>query len=113
MAGSRKVPLIERRVRTDFARAVDDDSRGLPEYAPSSARRAVSSVPTTAQPGRIRPRASVVLRVAAMDRGPLHLLLGSDAVETVGRSDTARMEADRSAGTGVSNRLCPGDPGVA
>jgi NAD(P)-dependent dehydrogenase (short-subunit alcohol dehydrogenase family) len=47
------------------------------------------------QPGDPVKAASVILYITSLDRPPLRLLLGSDAVHTVEQSDIARLEADR------------------
>jgi hypothetical protein len=39
--------------------------------------------------------AAVIIQVAAMERPPLRLLLGSDAVRIAEQVDLARIEADR------------------
>jgi NAD(P)-dependent dehydrogenase (short-subunit alcohol dehydrogenase family) len=101
--------------RTDFAGPSTTIHAGLPEYdAVVGAAARFQRAYNGKQPGDPAKAASVVLRVAAMDEPPLHLLLGSDAVETVGRSDAARMEADRKwRELSVSTDFAQGDPGVA
>jgi NAD(P)-dependent dehydrogenase (short-subunit alcohol dehydrogenase family) len=111
-----KVSIIEPGgFRTDFAGPSTTIHAGLPEYdAVVGAAARFQRAYNGKQPGDPAKAASVVLRVAAMDEPPLHLLLGSDAVETVGRSDTARMEADQKwRDLSVSTDFAQGDPGVA
>jgi hypothetical protein len=47
------------------------------------------------QPGDPIKAAAAVIHVASLDKPPLRLLLGSDAVRLAGQNDIARVEADR------------------
>jgi NAD(P)-dependent dehydrogenase (short-subunit alcohol dehydrogenase family) len=79
------------------ARANQDTPDLLPEYEPSvgAVAKALQSLwgQETSDPAKV---AQVVLRLAASDRLPAHLLLGSDAVQYAGEAEAARAaEADR------------------
>src|SRR5882724_2358574 len=85
-------------MRTNWgARANQDTPDLLPDYAPSVGAVIASLKPLwgqeTSDPARV---AQVILRLAASDRLPAHLLLGSDAVQYVGQAEEARAaEAER------------------
>ena len=85
-------------MRTNWgARANQDTPDLLPEYEPSvgAVAQALQSLwgQETSDPAKV---AQVVLRLAASDRLPAHLLLGSDAVQYAGEAEAARAaEADR------------------
>ena len=84
-------------MRTNWgARANQDIPELLPAYAPSVGAVVQALQPLwgqeTSDPARV---AQVVLRLAASDRLPAHLLLGSDAVQYAGEAEAARAaEAD-------------------
>jgi NAD(P)-dependent dehydrogenase (short-subunit alcohol dehydrogenase family) len=85
-------------MRTNWgARANQDTPDLLPDYEPSvgSVVKALASYwgHETSDPVKV---AQVILRLAAADRLPAHLLLGSDAVKHAGDSDATRAaEAER------------------
>jgi NAD(P)-dependent dehydrogenase (short-subunit alcohol dehydrogenase family) len=85
-------------MRTNWGvRAHQDIPDLLPEYVPSVGAVIESLQPLWGQensdPARV---AQVILRLAASERLPAHLLLGSDAVEYAGQAEAARAaEADR------------------
>jgi len=85
-------------MRTNWgARANQDTPDLLPEYEPSvgAVAQALQSLwgQETSDPAKV---AQVVLPLAASDRLPAHLLLGSDAVQYAGEAEAARAaEADR------------------
>ncbi len=85
-------------MRTNWgARAHKDIPDLLPEYAPSVGAVIESLKPLwgreNSDPARV---AQVILRLAASDRLPAHLLLGSDAVQYAGQAEAARAaDADR------------------
>jgi NAD(P)-dependent dehydrogenase (short-subunit alcohol dehydrogenase family) len=82
-------------MRTNWgARANQNTPALLPEYEPSVGAivKALQSLwgQETSDPARV---AQVVLRLAASDRLPAHLLLGSDAVQYAGEAEAARAAA--------------------
>jgi NAD(P)-dependent dehydrogenase (short-subunit alcohol dehydrogenase family) len=85
-------------MRTNWgARAHQDTPDLLPEYAPSVGAVIESLKPLwgqeTSDPARV---AQVILHLAASERLPAHLLLGSDAVQYAGQAEEARAaEAER------------------
>jgi len=85
-------------MRTNWGtRANQDTPALLPEYEPSVGAVAKALQPLwgqeTSDPAKV---AQVILRLAASDRLPAHLLLGSDAVQFAGQAEVARAaEADR------------------
>jgi len=85
-------------MRTNWGtRANQDTPALLPEYEPSVGAVAKALQPLwgqeTSDPAKV---AQVILRLAASDRLPAHLLLGSDAVQFAGQAEAARAaEADR------------------
>jgi NAD(P)-dependent dehydrogenase (short-subunit alcohol dehydrogenase family) len=85
-------------MRTNWgARANQDIPELLPEYEPSVGAVVKALQPLwgqeTSDPARV---AQVVLRLAASERLPAHLLLGSDAIQYAGEAETARAaEAER------------------
>jgi hypothetical protein len=85
-------------MRTNWgARANKDTPDLLPDYEPSvgAVANALKSVwgQEKSDPARV---AQVVLRLAASDRLPAHLLLGSDAVQYAGQAEAARAaDAER------------------
>ena len=85
-------------MRTNWgARANQDIPDLLPEYAPSVGAVIESLKPLwgqeTSDPAKV---AQVILRLAASDLLPAHLLLGSDAVQYAGQAEAARAaEAER------------------
>ena len=85
-------------MRTNWgARANQDTPDLLPEYEPSvgSFAKALASYwgRETSDPVKV---AQVILRLAAVDRLPAHLLLGSDAAKHAGDADATRAaDADR------------------
>jgi NAD(P)-dependent dehydrogenase (short-subunit alcohol dehydrogenase family) len=85
-------------MRTNWGtRANQDTPELLPDYEPSVGAiiKAVKSVwgQENGDPAKV---AQVVLRLAASDRLPAHLLLGSDAVHYAGQAEAARAaEAER------------------
>src|SRR5215510_5995092 len=79
-------------MRTNWgARANKDTPALLPEYEPSVGAVIESLKPLwgqeTSDPAKV---AQVILRLAASERLPPHLLLGSDAVQYAGQADAAR-----------------------
>jgi NAD(P)-dependent dehydrogenase (short-subunit alcohol dehydrogenase family) len=85
-------------MRTNWGvRANQDIPDLLPEYEPSVGAVIESLKPLwgreNSDPARV---AQVILRLAASDRLPAHLLLGSDAVQYAGQAEAARAaDADR------------------
>jgi NAD(P)-dependent dehydrogenase (short-subunit alcohol dehydrogenase family) len=85
-------------MRTNWgARANQDMPDLLPDYEPSvgAVAKALQSVwgHENSDPAKV---AQVVLRLAASDRLPAHLLLGSDAVQYAGQAEAARAaDAER------------------
>ena len=85
-------------MRTNWGtRANQDIPELLPEYEPSVGAVVKALQPLwgqeTSDPAKV---AQVVLRLAASERLPAHLLLGSDAVQYAGEAETARAaEAER------------------
>ena len=89
--GSRCV-RSNRRHADELGRACEPRHPGLlPEYAPSVGAIIESLKPLwgqeTSDPARV---AQVILRLAASDYLPAHLLLGSDAVQYAGQAEEAR-----------------------
>jgi NAD(P)-dependent dehydrogenase (short-subunit alcohol dehydrogenase family) len=79
------------------ARANKDTPELLPDYEPSvgAVAKALKSYwgQETSDPAKV---AQVVLRLAAGDRLPTHLLLGSDAVQYAGQAEATRAaDAER------------------
>ena len=92
-----KVTIIEPGgFRTDFAGSSTTINAGRPEYDSTvgAAARFQRGYDGT-QPGDPAKAAAAIIQVAAMERPPLRLLLGSDAVSIVEQADLAKMEADR------------------
>lgn len=85
-------------MRTNWGtRATQDTPDLLPDYDPSVGAVAKALQPLWGQensdPAKV---AQVILRLAASDHLPAHLLLGSDAVQFAGQAEAARAaEADR------------------
>jgi NAD(P)-dependent dehydrogenase (short-subunit alcohol dehydrogenase family) len=85
-------------MRTDWgSRANKDMPDLLPDYEPSVGAMATMLKPLWGQensdPAKV---AQVILRLAACDRLPAHLLLGSDAVKYAGEAEAARAaDAER------------------
>lgn len=85
-------------MRTNWGtRATQDTPDLLPEYEPSVGAVAEALKPLwgqeTSDPAKV---AQVILRLAASDHLPAHLLLGSDAVQFAGQAEAARAaEAER------------------
>jgi NAD(P)-dependent dehydrogenase (short-subunit alcohol dehydrogenase family) len=85
-------------MRTNWGtRATQDTPDLLPEYEPSVGTVAEALKPLwgqeTSDPAKV---AQVILRLAASDHLPAHLLLGSDAVQFAGQAEAARAaEAER------------------
>jgi NAD(P)-dependent dehydrogenase (short-subunit alcohol dehydrogenase family) len=92
-----KVTIIEPGgFRTDFAGSSTTINAGRPEYDSTvGAAARFQRNYNGNQPGDPTKAATVVVRVAAMERPPLRLLLGSDAVCIVEQADLAKLEADR------------------
>jgi len=92
-----KVTIIEPGgFRTDFAGCSTTIRGGRPEY--DSTVGAVARLQRDYngnQPGDPIKAAAAVIHVASLDKPPLRLLLGSDAVRLAGQNDIARVEADR------------------
>lgn len=92
-------------MRTNWgARANENTPDLLPDYGPSvgAAVEALKSYwgHETSDPAKV---AQVVLRLAAADRLPAHLLLGSDAVQYAGQAEATRAaDAERWRETSVS-----------
>jgi len=79
--------------RTDFAGASTSLDEGRPEYdavVGATARRQRDY--NGQQPGDPARAAQAILTIAALDRPPLRLPLGSDAVEILERTDRARLD---------------------
>ena len=92
-----KVTIIEPGgFRTDFAGSSTTIKAGRPEYdfTVGAAARFQRDYNGN-QPGDPTKAATIIVRVAAMERPPLRLLLGSDAVRIAEQADLARLEADR------------------
>ncbi|MER8680550.1 oxidoreductase [Mesorhizobium sp. M1405] len=89
-----KVTVIEPGgFRTDFAGSSTSLREGRPEYdsvvgATARLQRAYNNH----QPGDPARAAQVILEIAAMNRPPLRLLLGSDAVKVIEQADLAKLE---------------------
>ena len=84
-------------MRTNWgARANQDTPDLLPDYEPcvGSVVKALASYwgHETSDPVRV---AQLILRLAAADRLPAHLLLGSDAVKHAGDAEATRADAER------------------
>jgi NAD(P)-dependent dehydrogenase (short-subunit alcohol dehydrogenase family) len=92
-----KVTIIEPGgFRTDFAGASTMIRDGRPEYdATVGAMARYQRDYNGRQPGDPARAAAVILHIAGLDRPPLRLLLGSDAVHGAEQSDLARIDADR------------------
>src|SRR6266478_8385783 len=92
-----KVTIIEPGgFRTDFAGSSTVISEGRPEYdATVGAAARFQRGYDGSQPGDPVKAAAVIIQVAAMERPPLRLLLGSDAVRITEQADVARIEADK------------------
>ncbi|MEK1889806.1 MAG: oxidoreductase [Phyllobacterium sp.] len=89
-----KVTIIEPGgFRTDFAGASTELSEGRPEYDAVVGRAArMQRQLNGRQPGDPARAAQVILEVAAMDKPPLRLPLGSDAVAAIEQADRAKLE---------------------
>ncbi|MER9416534.1 oxidoreductase [Mesorhizobium sp. M0306] len=89
-----KVTVIEPGgFRTDFAGSSTSLREGRPEYdsvvgATARLQRAYNNH----QPGDPARAAQVILEIAAMNRPPLRLPLGSDAVKVIEQADLAKLE---------------------
>ncbi|MBB4190920.1 NAD(P)-dependent dehydrogenase (short-subunit alcohol dehydrogenase family) [Rhizobium aethiopicum] len=82
--------------RTDFAGASTVLAEGRADYAEAvGATVRFQREYDGRQPGDPAKAAAVVIHIAGLDQPPLRLLLGSDAVRNVEKSDAARIEADR------------------
>ncbi|MDO3431550.1 oxidoreductase [Rhizobium sp. CBN3] len=82
--------------RTDFAGASTVLAEGRADYAETvGATVRFQREYDGRQPGDPAKAAAVVIHIAGLDQPPLRLLLGSDAVRNVEKSDAARIEADR------------------
>jgi NAD(P)-dependent dehydrogenase (short-subunit alcohol dehydrogenase family) len=92
-----KVTIVEPGgFRTDFAGASTQLRAGRPEYDATVGRAARFQQDYDGkQPGDPAKAAAVLLHIAGLDAPPLHLPLGSDAVEVIATSSMARIEADR------------------
>jgi NAD(P)-dependent dehydrogenase (short-subunit alcohol dehydrogenase family) len=92
-----KVTIIEPGgFRTDFAGSSTTLREGRPEYDSTvGAAARFQRDYNGSQPGDPVKAADVILQVAGMEKPPLRLLLGRDAVRAVEQDDLARMEADR------------------
>jgi NAD(P)-dependent dehydrogenase (short-subunit alcohol dehydrogenase family) len=89
-----KVTVIEPGgFRTDFAGASTSLSEGRPEYdAVVGAAARMQREFNGRQPGDPARAAAVILKVAAMERPPFRLALGSDAVNAIEQADRARLD---------------------
>jgi NAD(P)-dependent dehydrogenase (short-subunit alcohol dehydrogenase family) len=89
-----KVTVIEPGgFRTDFAGSSTSLSEGRPEYdAVVGAAVRMQREYNGRQPGDPARAAQVILKVAAMDRPPFRLPLGSDAVKSIEQADLAKLE---------------------
>jgi NAD(P)-dependent dehydrogenase (short-subunit alcohol dehydrogenase family) len=92
-----KVTIVEPGgFRTDFAGTSTTIREGRSEYDATVGEVArFQRNYNGTQPGDPVKAAAVILYITSLDRPPLRLLLGSDAVHTVEQSDIARLEADR------------------
>jgi NAD(P)-dependent dehydrogenase (short-subunit alcohol dehydrogenase family) len=92
-----KVTIVEPGgFRTDFAGSSSMIREGHPAYdATVGATARFQREFNGKQPGNPARAAAAILHIAGLDRPPLRLLLGSDAVDIVEQTDLARMEADR------------------
>jgi NAD(P)-dependent dehydrogenase (short-subunit alcohol dehydrogenase family) len=89
-----KVTIVEPGgFRTDFAGSSTELNEGRPEYEAVVAQAArVQRELNGRQPGDPSRAAQVILEVAAMDRPPLRLPLGSDAVAAIEQADRTKLE---------------------
>ena len=79
--------------RTDFAGSSTSLSEGRPEYdAVVGAAARMQREYNGRQPGDPVRAAQVILEVAAMDRPPFRLPLGSDAVKAIEQADRTKLE---------------------
>lgn len=79
--------------RTDFAGASTAIEESRPEYDDVvGAAARMQRTYDGHQPGDPRKGAAVILKIADMDRPPLHLPLGKDAVAAIGRMDRDRLK---------------------
>ena len=91
-----KVTIVEPGgFRTDFAGSSSKMHAGRPEYDVTvGAAERFQREYDGKQPGDPAKAAAVIVELAAMAEPPLRLLLGSDAVQIVTRSDLAKSAAD-------------------
>ncbi|MDB5503555.1 MAG: oxidoreductase [Tardiphaga sp.] len=84
-------------LRTDFARSSDKACEGRPEYdAVVGATIRMQRQYHGQQPGDPAKAASVIMTLANMDKPPLRIALGSDAVQAIEAADEERFcEIDR------------------
>jgi NAD(P)-dependent dehydrogenase (short-subunit alcohol dehydrogenase family) len=89
-----KVTIIEPGgLRTDFAGSSTELREGRPEYEAVVGQAAsVQRQLNGRQPGDPSRAAQVILGVAAMDKPPLRLPLGSDALAAIEQADRAKLE---------------------
>lgn len=79
--------------RTDFAGSSTRLREGRPEYdSVVGATARLQRTYNNRQPGDPVRAAQVILEIAAMDRPPLRLPLGSDAVKIIERADLGKLE---------------------
>ncbi|WP_342735413.1 SDR family NAD(P)-dependent oxidoreductase [Bradyrhizobium sp. B117] len=79
--------------RTGFAQAAHDTDEGRPEYdAVVGAAVRMQRDYDGRQPGDPAKAAAVVLKLANMDRPPLRIALGSDAVSAIAATDRQRLD---------------------
>ena len=79
--------------RTGFAQAAHETNEGRPEYdAVVGAAVRMQRDYDGRQPGDPAKAAAVVLKLAEMDRPPLRIALGSDAVNAIAATDKLRLE---------------------
>jgi NAD(P)-dependent dehydrogenase (short-subunit alcohol dehydrogenase family) len=92
-----KVTIIEPGgFRTDFAGSSTAIREGRPEYDSTVGRAARFQRDFNgAQPGDPAKAAKAIIQITGLDKPPLRLLLGSDAVKFAEQNDLARMENDR------------------
>lgn len=80
-------------LRTGFAQAAHRTSEGRPEYdAVVGAAVRMQRGYDGRQPGDPAKAAAVVLKLADMERPPLRIALGSDAVDAIAAIDRLRLE---------------------
>lgn len=92
-----KVTIVEPGgFRTDFAGTSSNIQAGLPEYDATVGATARFQLEYNGkQPGDPAKAAQAILNIAQLEKPPLRLLLGSDAVKAVEQNDLQKIAADR------------------